>query len=133
MNPLASDHPVLSPFLSVSAAANMSGILSRHSPGLRCHATITKRDSTFPTVCLCGILHSSLTPFPAACVIIREGATGLPASPLSLVMYHLFLGQSLDSFSSLIICLTAHDLVDVLLATALRFLTYFCICGRTME
>lgn len=43
------------------------------------------------------------------------------------------LAHAFDSYSTLIICLTAHHLVDVLLAIALSFLTYFCIYGRTTE
>lgn len=46
---------------------------------------------------------------------------------------HLLLVHPSDSCSTLIICLTAHHLVDALLAIALSFLTYFCIYGRTTE
>lgn len=46
---------------------------------------------------------------------------------------HLLLVHPSESCSTLVICLTAHHLVDALLAIALSFLTYFCIYGRTTE
>ncbi len=65
---------------------------------------------------------------------LQGGAAGHPA-PLSTLGYvsHLIIVQSLDSSSTLIICLTAHHLVDALLAIAVGFLTYFCKYGRTTE
>lgn len=88
MTSLALDH--VSPLLShscVLAAANMSGILKRHSPEPRCHATVNERDSRFPSLSACLFFPFSLLSVVISLLLLTPSSETVNFFPLLLVVH----------------------------------------------